>query len=119
MPDRRLIANAVLFQLGWLACVLGGTSFWLAVPLVALLVHFFWPSSWAAEGKLVASVMLAGAAPVVRFLIHYFAGDGSGMIQSLIIGGVLIMIGAIATMFALLADLVAYNRQLLELTLDF
>ena len=86
MPDRRLIANAVLFQLGWLACVLGGNSYWLAVPLVALLVHFFWTSSWAAEGKLVASVMLAGAAPVVRFLIHYFAGDGSGMIQSLIIG---------------------------------
>ena len=40
------------------------------------------------------------------------------MVQSLIIGGVLIMIGAIATMFALLADLVAYNRQLLELTLE-
>ena len=64
------------------------------------------------------ALMLAGAAPVVRFLIHYFAGDGSGMVQSLIIGGVLIMIGAIATMFALLADLVAYNRQLLELTLE-
>ena len=62
MPDRRLIANAVLFQLGWLACVLGGNSYWLAVPLVALLVHFFWTSSWAAEGKLVVSVMLAGAA---------------------------------------------------------
>ncbi|MAG65472.1 MULTISPECIES: DUF2878 domain-containing protein [Pseudomonas] len=62
MPDRRLIANAVLFQLGWLACVLGGNSYWLAVPAAALLVHFFWTSSWAAEGKLVVSVMLAGAA---------------------------------------------------------
>lgn len=64
------------------------------------------------------ALMLAGAAPVVRFLIHYLAGDGAGMIQSLIIGGVLIMTGAIATMFALIADLVAYNRQLLELTLE-
>ncbi len=62
MPDRRLIANAVLFQLSWLACVLGGNSYWLAVPAVALLIHFFWVSSWAAEGKLVVSVMLAGAA---------------------------------------------------------
>ena len=62
MPDRRLIANAVLFQLSWFACVLGGTSIWLVVPVVALLVHFFWISSWAAEGKLVVSVMLAGAA---------------------------------------------------------
>jgi glycosyltransferase involved in cell wall biosynthesis len=64
------------------------------------------------------AMMLAGAAPVVRFLVHYLAGDGEGMIQSLIIGGVIMMIGAISAMFALIADLVAYNRQLLELTLE-
>ncbi len=63
-------------------------------------------------------MMIAGAVPVVRFLVHYFAGDGSGMVQSLIIGGVIMMIGAISAMFALIADLVAYNRQLLELTLE-
>jgi hypothetical protein len=40
------------------------------------------------------------------------------MIQSLIIGAVLMLVGAISAMFALLADLVAYNRQLLELTLE-
>ena len=64
------------------------------------------------------ALMVAGAIPVVRFLLHYFAGDGAGMIQSLIIGGVIMMIGAISAMFALIADLVAYNRQLLELTLE-
>lgn len=64
------------------------------------------------------ALMLAGAVPVVRFLIHYFAGDGTGMIQSLIIGAVLMLMGAISAMFALIADLVAYNRQLLELTLE-
>ncbi|KAA0692381.1 DUF2878 domain-containing protein [Halopseudomonas laoshanensis] len=58
----KLIANALLFQAGWFACVLGGTSVWLLVPLAALIVHFTWISSWAAEGKLVVSVMLAGAA---------------------------------------------------------
>ncbi|MEX6633049.1 glycosyltransferase family 2 protein [Hyphococcus lacteus] len=63
-------------------------------------------------------LMLAGAIPVVRFLIHYLSGDGAGMIQSLIIGGVLMLMGAISSMFALVADLVAYNRQLLELTLE-
>ena len=63
-------------------------------------------------------LMLVGAVPVARFVIHYLAGDGAGMIQSLIIGGVFMMIGAISAMFALLADLVAYNRQLLELTLE-
>ncbi len=64
------------------------------------------------------ALMFMGAAPVVRFVIHYLAGDGEGMIQSLIIGGVIMLIGAISAMFALIADLVAYNRQLLELTLE-
>ena len=63
-------------------------------------------------------LMALGAIPVGRFLIHYFAGDGTGMIQSLIIGAVLLLMGAISAMFALIADLVAYNRQLLELTLE-
>ncbi|GAA6132826.1 DUF2878 domain-containing protein [Halopseudomonas sabulinigri] len=61
MPTR-LIANALLFQAGWFACVLGGTSWWLLVPLAALVLHFCWISSWAAEGKLVVSVALTGAA---------------------------------------------------------
>ncbi len=63
-------------------------------------------------------LIVTGAVPVVRFLINYFAGNGDGMIQSLVIGGVIMLIGAISAMFALLADLVAYNRQLLELTLE-
>ncbi|MEH6565612.1 MAG: DUF2878 domain-containing protein [Halopseudomonas sp.] len=58
----RLISNAVLFQVGWFACVLGGTSWWLLIPLAALVIHFIWVTSWAAEGKLVVSVALAGAA---------------------------------------------------------
>lgn len=58
----RLIANALLFQAGWFACVLGGTGWWLLVPLAALVIHFSWVSSWAAEGKLVVSVTLVGAA---------------------------------------------------------
>ncbi|WDI33127.1 glycosyltransferase family 2 protein [Hyphococcus flavus] len=63
-------------------------------------------------------LMALGAIPVGRFLLHYFMGDGAGMIQSLIIGAVLMLMGAISAMFALIADLVAYNRQLLELTLE-
>lgn len=58
----KLIANAVLFQLGWFAAVLGGSSWWLLIPLGVLLLHFSWISSWAAEGKLVMSVFFAGAA---------------------------------------------------------
>lgn len=74
----KLIANALLFQAGWFACVLGGTSAWLLVPLAALFVHFTWISSWAAEGKLVVSVMLAGAALdsfLLQMGVFSFAGD--------------------------------------------
>ncbi|MEM8936379.1 MAG: glycosyltransferase family 2 protein [Pseudomonadota bacterium] len=65
-----------------------------------------------------ALLMLAGAAPIARFLFHYMSGDGAGMIQSLILGGVLFLAGGFCVMFALIADLIAYNRQLLELTLE-
>lgn len=74
----KLIANALLFQAAWFACVLGGNSLWLLVPLAALAIHFTWISSWAAEGKLIVSVMLAGAA-VDSFLLQMgvfsFAGE--------------------------------------------
>lgn len=63
-------------------------------------------------------LMALGAVPVVRFLILYALGDGEGKIQSLLIGGVLILMGAVCSMFALIADLIAYNRQLLEMTLE-
>ena len=33
------IANAVLFQIGWLACVLGGNSLWLLLALAVLVIH--------------------------------------------------------------------------------
>lgn len=60
MPGKNLL-NALLFVVGWLACVLGGNSIWLLVPGAALLVHFLHVSSWAAEGKLVITCLLAGA----------------------------------------------------------
>lgn len=63
-------------------------------------------------------LMGLGALPVLRFLIHYALGDGSGMVQSLILGAVLFLMGTLSVMFALIADLVAYNRQLIELTLE-
>lgn len=61
MPGKHS-ANALLFLIGWIVCVIGGTSWWLLIPLAIFAVHFIVISSWAAEGKLVASVMLAGGA---------------------------------------------------------
>lgn len=65
----RLLANAILFQLGWFACVLGGDGPWLLVAGLALAVHLLWVSSWAAQGKLLLSVFLLGCA-VDSFLLH-------------------------------------------------
>ncbi len=63
-------------------------------------------------------LILFGAIPIVRFIAYYLMGDGDGKIQSLLIGGVLVLAGVICSMFALIADLIAYNRQLLEITLE-
>lgn len=66
-----------------------------------------------------AVLMVSGAAPILRFLVSYFMNDGAaGMMQSLLLGGVLFLMGFLSVMFALIADLAAYNRQLLELTLE-
>lgn len=64
------------------------------------------------------ALMALGLIPVVRFVLSYLAGDGSGMVQSLVLGGVLFLMGTLSAMFALVADLIAYNRQLIETTLE-
>ena len=63
-------------------------------------------------------LILTGLVPLVRFLVFYFAGDGAGHIQSLVIGGSFIVIGFITFMIALLADLINFNRRLLEIILE-
>jgi hypothetical protein len=54
------IANAVLFQLGWFACVLGGNSYWLLIPVGVLLIHLLWISSWTEDGRLILSITVLG-----------------------------------------------------------
>lgn len=50
----------------------------------------------------------------VRFLFFYFAGSGSGHVQSLILAAILAGAGSVSIMTAFLADLLAANRRLLE-----
>lgn len=59
-----------------------------------------------------------GALPVIRFLYFYFAGSGEGHLQSLVLGGVLLIIGFMTFMIGLVADLISFNRQLVEITLE-
>lgn len=59
-----------------------------------------------------------GVIPVIRFLIFWASGDGAGHIQSLVLGGVFLVLAGITAVAALLADLMAANRRLLEMTLE-
>ncbi len=61
---------------------------------------------------------LIGAAPIARFLYFFAIGDGSGHLQSLVLGGVLVVMSFVAFATGLLADVVSRNRQLLEITLE-
>lgn len=65
-----------------------------------------------------STLILLGLIPIVRFVIYYLMGEGDGHIQSLILGGVLVVMGFGAYMVGLVADLINFNRQLLEMTLE-
>ena len=76
------VANAVLFQIGWLICVLGGNSLWLLLALAVLVIHLRWISSWAAEGRLILCVVIVGTAvdSVLRYLDVFRFADASPLI---------------------------------------
>jgi glycosyltransferase involved in cell wall biosynthesis len=61
---------------------------------------------------------LIGLIPIARFLFFYFAGNGSGHIQSLLLGATLTILGFITLLIALVADLIGFNRQLIETILE-
>ncbi len=64
------------------------------------------------------TLSLIGAIPVMRFFYMYLAGDGGGHIQSLVLGGGLLIIGFVTFLIGLVADLISFNRQLVEMTLE-
>ena len=59
-------------------------------------------------------VTLIGLFPIARFLWFAAIGDGEGHVQSLVIGGALLIVGVLIATLGLLADLIATNRKLLE-----
>jgi glycosyltransferase involved in cell wall biosynthesis len=60
----------------------------------------------------------AGAFPILRFLYFWSQGDSSGHVQSLVLGGVLVILGCVTLLVGLVADLINFNRQLIEMTLE-
>jgi len=63
-------------------------------------------------------LIIVGLIPVGRFLFFYFANEGAGHLQSLLLGSVLVIIGLVTYLIGLVADLISFNRQLLEMTLE-
>jgi glycosyltransferase involved in cell wall biosynthesis len=61
--------------------------------------------------------VIGGLIPSIRFLFYYFMGHGSGHIQSLILAAILFIIGFQVFMIGLVADVISFNRKLIEETL--
>jgi len=59
-------------------------------------------------------IMSLGFILGTRFLYYFFLGEGDGHVQSVILAGVLIVIGFQTALIAFVADLLSVNRQLLE-----
>ena len=61
-----------------------------------------------------AIMLLAGIGIGIRFLVNYLQGQGSGMIQSLILAAIFLIVGFLTFLIGLIADLVSFNRKILE-----
>lgn len=62
-------------------------------------------------------IALIGALPVLRFLALWAIGDGEGHLQSLVLGGSMLVLGVMTGLMGVLAELIGANRKLLEATL--
>jgi len=61
---------------------------------------------------------LVGVIPIARFLYFVLMGNSGGHIQSLVLGGAFLTMGFVAFLFGMIADLISFNRQLIETTLE-
>jgi hypothetical protein len=59
-------------------------------------------------------LIVGGLIPVIRFLYFYTIGSSSGHVQSLILAAILMIIGFQTLVIGLLADLIGFNRMILE-----
>lgn len=64
------------------------------------------------------ALLAIGLIPICRFVYFYLTSGGAGHIQSLVLGGVFVVLGFVTLLFGLLADLINFNRQLIEMTLE-
>jgi glycosyltransferase involved in cell wall biosynthesis len=60
------------------------------------------------------SIFAGGLLGCVRFLYYYWAGSGTGHIQSLILSAVLLIVGFQVMLIGLVSDVISGNRKLIE-----
>ena len=61
------------------------------------------------------STMIAGGLALgFRFLWYFVQGAGTGKVQSLILAAILLIVGFQTCLIGLLADLIGFNRRILE-----
>jgi hypothetical protein len=65
-----------------------------------------------------SAALIVGLPPILRFAWFYLQGQSQGHIQSLLLGSTLVVIGILAYLVGLVADLINHNRQLIEITLE-
>lgn len=65
-------------------------------------------------GLLGGVISVIGVIGVVRFLIYYWFGGGEGHIQSLVLSGVLIIVGFQVGIMGLIASAIGWSRRLTE-----
>lgn len=63
-------------------------------------------------------ILVVGTAPIARFLYFYIQGEGDGHLQSLVLGSVLFTAGFITLLIGILAEVISFNRRLLEFLLE-
>jgi hypothetical protein len=59
-------------------------------------------------------LLLGGLLLGGRFLYFYLTGQGSGHLQSVVLAAVLLIIGFQVLLIGLVADLIGFNRKILE-----
>jgi len=59
-------------------------------------------------------LIILGLIPIIRFLFFFFQDGGAGHLQSLLLGAVMLIVGFQTVLIGLLADLIRFNRKMLE-----
>ena len=59
-------------------------------------------------------LLLLGMIPSMRFLYYFLTGTGGGHVQSLILAAILYIVGFHVLMIGLVADVIGFNRKLIE-----